>query len=268
MEQHKQRESALEPNDLGRFFLLRANAGDIEGIVALYASDAVLAGMAGQVAIGSEAIRAFYAGLLADRPTFEPGQQRPALRYGDLALTSTLLTDGTVTAEVARRQPDGTWLWAIDQPSIAKETRKRAAMSNRSERNQPIIAEFRANAGKVGGQFADTPLLLLNTTGATSRQPRVNPLAYIADGDRLVVFAANGGRDQHPAWYYNVLAHPLVTVELGDQRFQARVLVAEEPVRTRLYATMVEHNPGFAEFEQHTNRKIPAVILERIGEKE
>lgn len=71
-------------------------------------------------------------------------------------------------------------------------------MSSRSERNQPIIAEFRANAGKVGGAFADTPLLLLNTTGATSGQARVNPLAYIADSDRMVVFAANGGREQLP----------------------------------------------------------------------
>jgi ketosteroid isomerase-like protein len=124
VEQHKKRESALNPNDLGRFFLLRANAGDVEGIVALYESDAVLAVTAGQVAIGSDAIRAFYAGLLADRPAFEPGEQRPALRSGDVALTSTLLADGTVTAEVARRQPDGAWLWAIDQPSIAKETRK------------------------------------------------------------------------------------------------------------------------------------------------
>jgi ketosteroid isomerase-like protein len=124
VEQYKQWESALRPDDLGRFFLLRANAGDVEGIVALYESDAVLAIMPGQVAIGREAIRAFYTRLLADRPTFEPGKQRPALRSGDLALTSTLLADGTVTAEVARRQPDGTWLWAIDQPAIAKITRK------------------------------------------------------------------------------------------------------------------------------------------------
>jgi ketosteroid isomerase-like protein len=124
VEQHKKWESALNPNDLGRFFLLRANAGDVEGIVALYESDAVLALTDGQVVTGSHAIRAFYAGLLADQPTFEPGEQRPALCSGDVALTSTLLADGIVTAEVARRQPDGTWLWAIDQPAIAKITRK------------------------------------------------------------------------------------------------------------------------------------------------
>jgi len=137
-------------------------------------------------------------------------------------------------------------------------------MSERSQRNQPIIAEFRANAGKVGGPFADTPLLLLNTVGASSGQARTNPLAYLEDGGRIVVFAANGGRDQHPAWYYNVLAHPLVTVELGSAQFQARALVAEEPERTRLYARMVLHNPGFAEFERNTSRNIPAVILERV----
>ena len=136
-------------------------------------------------------------------------------------------------------------------------------MSERSKLNQPIIAEFRANAGKVGGQFADTPLLLLNTTGATSGQSRTNPLAYITDGDRTIVFAANGGRDRHPAWYYNVLANPLVTVELGGEQFQAHAFVAEEPERTRLYAQMVESNPGFANFEQKTSRRIPAVILER-----
>jgi deazaflavin-dependent oxidoreductase (nitroreductase family) len=137
-------------------------------------------------------------------------------------------------------------------------------MSERSQRNLPIIAEFRANAGKVGGPFADTPLLLLNTIGATSGQARTNPLAYLADGDRVVVFAANGGRDQHPAWYHNLLAHPLVTVELGSAQFQARALIAEEPERTRLYAKMVERNPGFAEFERNANRSIPAVVLERV----
>lgn len=138
-------------------------------------------------------------------------------------------------------------------------------MNERSQRNQPIIAEFRANAGKVGGPFANTRLLLLNTTGATSGQARVNPLAYLADGDRVVVFAANGGREQHPAWYYNILAQPLVTVELGGEQFPARALVAEEPERTRLYATMVQHNPDFDTFERNASRTIPAIILERVA---
>lgn len=113
-------EPALEPDDLARFFVERANAGDVEGLVALYAPDAVLATGAGETAVGAEAIRAFYSKLLANRPTFEPGEQRPALHMGDLALTSTRLINGTVTAEVAQKQPDGTWLWVIDQPVIAR----------------------------------------------------------------------------------------------------------------------------------------------------
>jgi ketosteroid isomerase-like protein len=120
MDSGKTWEPALDPEDLARFFVSRANAGDVEGFVALYEPDAVLAGPEGQTLVGTEAIRGFYAELLADRPQFEPGEQRPALRRGDLALTSSRLGNGTVTAEVARRQPDGTWLWAVDQLAIAK----------------------------------------------------------------------------------------------------------------------------------------------------
>lgn len=114
-------EPALNPEDLARFFVLRANAGDVHGLLALYEPDAVLVGLQGQMMRGTEAIRNFYAGLLKDRPTFQAGEQRPALRQGNIALTSSRLTNGTVTAEVARQQPDGAWLWMIDQPAIAQE---------------------------------------------------------------------------------------------------------------------------------------------------
>ena len=134
-------------------------------------------------------------------------------------------------------------------------------MSNRTERNQAVIDEFRANGGKVGGGFADTPLLLLHTRGSRSGEPRIHPLAYIADDDRVIICAPNGGRDQHPAWYYNVLADSRVTVEIGSAQLQMRAAIAEEPERTRLYAKMVERNPGFAEFERSTSRRIPVVIL-------
>ena len=108
---------ALEPEDLSRFIVERLNAGDVEGLVALYEPDAVLALPDGQVARGSEEIRRAYARLVAGRPTFVPGRQLPTLRDGDLALTSSRLADGSVTVEVARRQADGTWLWVIDQPN-------------------------------------------------------------------------------------------------------------------------------------------------------
>jgi ketosteroid isomerase-like protein len=111
-------EPAREPNDLGRFFVERANAADLEGLVALYTPDAVLEFPPGEIAVGTEAIRATFERMLASRPTFQPGQQAPALVSGDVALTSTRGASGGITAEVARRQPDGSWLWAVDQPRI------------------------------------------------------------------------------------------------------------------------------------------------------
>jgi len=114
-----QYEAALDPNQLARFFVARANQGDVEGIVALYEPDAVLACPDGSIAKGSAEIREFYAQLLADRPQFAPGEQQRALRHGDLALTSSRLRNGGITAEIARKQANGTWLWMIDQPSIA-----------------------------------------------------------------------------------------------------------------------------------------------------
>jgi deazaflavin-dependent oxidoreductase (nitroreductase family) len=135
-----------------------------------------------------------------------------------------------------------------------------------SDFNQAVIDEFHANNGKVGGYFAGANMLILHTTGAKSGQPRTNPMVYVTDGDRLVVIASKGGDDKNPDWYYNLLAHPTVTVEVGDEKFQARATaVTDEPERSRLYAKMVEHRSGFAEYETKTTRKIPAVILERIG---
>lgn len=123
-----ERERATRPEDLSRFFQERANAGDVDGLVALYEPEAVLASPPGQLATGSEAIRRFFERMVAGKPTFG-GEPRPALRAGDLALTSTRFATAAVgpdgrpltfnaTVEVARRQPDGTWLWLIDQPTI------------------------------------------------------------------------------------------------------------------------------------------------------
>ena len=109
-------ERALEPEDLDRLFLRRANAGDVNGLVALYEPDAVLAFPPGRVVAGSAAIRVVYEELLVGRPRFD-GEIRPAIRNGDIAITSTTRA-GNATVEVARRQPDGTWLWVIDQPSV------------------------------------------------------------------------------------------------------------------------------------------------------
>jgi deazaflavin-dependent oxidoreductase (nitroreductase family) len=137
-------------------------------------------------------------------------------------------------------------------------------MSSPNNWNQAIIDEFRSNAGKVGGHFAGKTLLLLHTVGAKSGEERVNPVACVTDGDRLVIIASKGGAPNNPDWYYNILAHPLVTVEVGTQQFQAQATVAAEPERSRLYQKMVEVMPGFAEYQQKTTRIIPVIILTRV----
>ena len=135
-----------------------------------------------------------------------------------------------------------------------------------SDFNQQIISEFRANNGKVGGPFAGGSLLLLTTTGAKSGQPRTSPLAYTTDGESLVIIASKAGAPTNPDWYYNLLAHPEVTVEVGNERYQARAsVVADQEKRDRLYAKMVERMPGFADYQKKTTRKIPVVVLERLA---
>jgi ketosteroid isomerase-like protein len=111
-------ELARDPQDLERLLVSRERAGDVDGMTALYELHAVLDCGDGQLVHGKEAIRVFYAGVVAAGRKFEFGEQRPAIVSGDMALTSTGMPDGTVTAEVARRQDDGSWLWVIDQFSI------------------------------------------------------------------------------------------------------------------------------------------------------
>ena len=111
---------AKEPNDLERFFVERANAGDVEGLVALYESDAALACGNGEVVVGLDQIRKFFIKYLASRPQLIPSVQAPALCSGNLALTSSRLDNGDITAEIARRQPDGNWLWTVDQFALGK----------------------------------------------------------------------------------------------------------------------------------------------------
>jgi deazaflavin-dependent oxidoreductase (nitroreductase family) len=134
-------------------------------------------------------------------------------------------------------------------------------MSDVNNWNKKVIEEFRANDGKVGGNFEGKTLLLLHTTGAKSQEERINPVACIKDGERLAVIASKGGAPTHPDWYYNILANPQVTVEVGTEKLQARATVAEEPERTRLYNQMVEVMPGFDDYRRNTTRVIPVIVL-------
>jgi ketosteroid isomerase-like protein len=121
MDAKQAHEPIHDAQNLLQALVSRQLQGDAEGMAALYDPAAVLDVGNGKLAVGREAIRTFYAGLIATGAKFNGGQQKPIILNGDLALTSTRLPNGSVTAEVARRQPDGSWLWVIDQPSIAKE---------------------------------------------------------------------------------------------------------------------------------------------------
>lgn len=132
-----------------------------------------------------------------------------------------------------------------------------------SDWNKKVIEEFRANEGKVGGNFASMKLLLLHTTGAKTGLERINPLACMADGERFVIIASKGGAPTHPDWYYNILANPSVSVEVGTEHFEATATVAEEPERTELYDKLAAINPFFDEYRQKTTRIIPVIVLTR-----
>ena len=134
-------------------------------------------------------------------------------------------------------------------------------MSEFDEFNRRTIDEFRANGGKVGGMFEGKTLLLLHTKGAKSGQERINPVAYVRDGDSFVVIASKGGAPTNPDWYYNLVASPDLTVEVGTEKVQVHAKVAEEPERTRLYNKMVETMPGFDDYRRKTARKIPVIVL-------
>jgi deazaflavin-dependent oxidoreductase (nitroreductase family) len=128
--------------------------------------------------------------------------------------------------------------------------------------NSSIIAEFRANGGKVGGQFEGAPLLLLHTTGAKSGQERVNPVMYRQDGANLVVFASKAGAPTNPDWYHNLQANPSVSVEVGADTRAMVARTAESAERERLWEAHKADWPGFADYEAKTDRQIPVVILE------
>jgi len=134
-------------------------------------------------------------------------------------------------------------------------------MSEFNDWNRKIIDEFRANDGKVGGMFAGKTLLLLHTKGVKSRKERINPLAYVRDEEKFVVIASKAGAPTNPDWYYNVVASPDLTIEVGTTTFQVHATVAEEPERTRLFSKMVEVMPGFDDYRRKTTRKIPVITL-------
>ena len=136
-------------------------------------------------------------------------------------------------------------------------------MSDMSDFNKGVIEEFRANHGKVGGGFDGAPVVLLTTTGAKTRQKRVNPLVALVEGHTLYVVASKAGAPTNPDWYHNLVANPDVEVEFGDERFAAVAVPVGGAERDRLFAAQIAHQPAFAEYEKATTRVIPVVELRR-----
>jgi deazaflavin-dependent oxidoreductase (nitroreductase family) len=132
-----------------------------------------------------------------------------------------------------------------------------------TDRNAAIVEEFRTHHGKVGGVFEGKPILLLTHTGAKSGRTRTNPLMYLEDGDRTVIFASKGGHPTHPHWYRNLVANPEVTVEIGDETFAATAVELTGEERDRIYAIQSERYPQFAEYQERADRRIPVIALLR-----
>jgi len=136
---------------------------------------------------------------------------------------------------------------------------------SRGQFNIDLIADLRAHGGKAtGGPFVGSDVLILTTKGAKSGAIRETPLAYTRDGDHLVILGSKGGAPTHPAWYHNLVAHPVVTVEAQGEKFEARAHVAGGDEYERLYTQHADRYPGFYEYRKRTSRIIPVIVLERI----
>ncbi len=132
-----------------------------------------------------------------------------------------------------------------------------------NEFNKSLIEEFRANGGKVSGQFEGAPMILVTTTGRKSGQQRTSPLVYGKTGDDLFIIASKAGDPKHPDWFLNIEANPNVTVEVGTDKYEARARITEGEERARLYKQMADAMPNFKEYQEKTDREIPVVVLSR-----
>jgi len=127
--------------------------------------------------------------------------------------------------------------------------------------NAKVIAEFRANSGRVGDIWEEIPLLLLHHTGAKSGMRRVNPVAYLPHDAGYLIWAANGGAPKNPAWYHNLMTHPITRIELGRETIEVVAEEARGDKRAHLYARATEHYPQLAEAARKTTRVIPMIVL-------
>jgi deazaflavin-dependent oxidoreductase (nitroreductase family) len=145
------------------------------------------------------------------------------------------------------------------------ERKRMSTPPNMNDFNKRVIEEFRANEGKVGGMFANAPVMLLTTTGAKSGRKFTLPLVFLPDGERMVIFASKAGAPTNPDWYHNLVANPVVTVEVGAETYDANATVITGEERDQLYARQVAAMPQFGEYAAKTTRLIPVIALDRVS---
>src|SRR5579863_8192667 len=143
---------------------------------------------------------------------------------------------------------------------IQKEKTQAMSSHDRIDYNRRVIEEFRANGGKVQGW---APLILLTTKGAKSGQTRVYPLMSVPYGDNYIAIASKGGAPKNPLWYHNLLAHPNVTVEVGNETLAATARLLTGAEREQAFAKAVTVFAPYGEYQKKTAREIPVFLLER-----
>jgi deazaflavin-dependent oxidoreductase (nitroreductase family) len=130
--------------------------------------------------------------------------------------------------------------------------------------NKTITDEFRANDGRVGGQFEGADLLLLTTTGAKSGEPRISPLAYFRIDGKLLIIGSFAGADVNPAWVHNLRANPSARVEIGNESSDVTARELPPAERDELFSKITAAAPGFAEYQSKTSRLIPVFELQPL----
>lgn len=137
-------------------------------------------------------------------------------------------------------------------------------MSDLNEYNKTVIEEFRTNQGKVSGQMENMPVMLITMTGNKTGRTITKPLVYSKDRGRMVVIASFAGAPKHPAWYLNLVANPEVTVEVGIEKFRAKVEDTRGDERKRLFDAQATQMSVFNDYQKKTDRQIPVLTLTRI----
>jgi deazaflavin-dependent oxidoreductase (nitroreductase family) len=137
-------------------------------------------------------------------------------------------------------------------------------MSGTNNFNAKVIAEFRANGGKVGGPFEGAPMILVHHIGAKSGTERIAPLAYIPDGDRMLIIPSKAGAPTNPDWYHNLKAHPRIDVEVGAETFPVTAEELSRVERDEKWPMITAMAPGYADYQKKTSRVIPVFALSRV----